>query len=100
MLDRLQRVPAGDLDLPHVADVEQPGAGPHGHVLVDQARVFDGHVPAAELDHPRAERPMPRIEWSLLEGVGNSFSHRGSNRARRRTAAESVETQNGTMRIG
>ena len=67
MLDRLQRVGAGDLDLAHVRDVEQPGPRADGHVLVDDARVFDGHVPAAELDHARTERAMPRVERGLLQ---------------------------------
>ena len=58
---------AGQLDLAHVADVEQPGARADGQVLVGDAGVFDGHVPAAELDHASAGRPVPGVEWSLLE---------------------------------
>ena len=75
MLDRGQRVRAGDLDLPHVADVEQPGARAHGHVLVDDAGVFDRHVPAAELDHAGAERAVPGVERRLLEGRRAGLRH-------------------------
>ena len=75
MLDRFEGVAAGDFDLADVADVEQAGAAADRHVLVDHAGVFDGHVPAAELDHPRAERPVPRMERRLLQGARNSLSH-------------------------
>ena len=71
---------AGDLDLAHVADVEQPGPGAHRHVLVGDAGVFDGHVPAAELDHARAERAMPRVERRLLQGAGGRLGHRVDER--------------------
>ena len=63
-LDGGERVLAGDLDLAHVADVEEPGARAHRHVLVDDAGVLDRHVPAAERDHPGARR-----EWRALSGV-------------------------------
>ncbi len=66
-LDGGQRVGAGHLDLAHVADVEQAGPRAHGHVLVDDAGVLDGHVPAAELDHPGAAGAVPRVERSFLE---------------------------------
>ena len=75
VLDRGQRVGARDLDLPHVADVEQPGARAHGHVLVDDAGVFDRHVPAAELDHPGAEGAMPGVERGFLEGRRARLRH-------------------------
>ena len=53
----------------------RPARRAHGHVLVGDAGVFDRHVPAAELDHARAERPVPRVERRLLEGARNSLSH-------------------------
>ena len=45
---------AANLDLAHVADVEHTYGFAHGMVLIDEARVLDGHVPAAEIDHLRA----------------------------------------------
>ena len=47
---------AADLDLAHVADVEQAHRAPHRVVFVDDAGVLHGHVPAAEIDHARTER--------------------------------------------
>ena len=91
VLDRLQRVAAGDFDLAHVADVEQPGARAHRHVLVGDAGVFDRHVPAAELDHPRAERAMSRVERGLLESARNSLSHQGFFVTPHRVAAMGTE---------
>ena len=75
VLDGLERVPAGDLDLAHVADVEEAGAGPHGLMLEDDAGVLDWHVPAAELDHAGAERPMTRVERGLLERARERLRH-------------------------
>ena len=51
-----------DLDLAHVADVEQADRRAHGLVLVDDAGVLHGHVPAAEIDHPGAQRAMDGIQ--------------------------------------
>jgi hypothetical protein len=53
-LDRGERVLAGDLDFPHVADVEHPRPLADGHVLGGDPRVLDGHLPAAEWHHARA----------------------------------------------
>ena len=75
VLDRLERVGAGDLDLPHVGDVEQPGPRAHGHVLVGDAGVLDRHVPAAELDHAGAVGAMPRVERGLLQRAGGWLCH-------------------------
>ena len=55
-LDGREGVGAGQLDLAHVTDIEEPGAGADGQVLIGDARVLDGHFPAAELDHARAAR--------------------------------------------
>ena len=75
VLHRLEGVAAGDLDLAHVADVEEPRARSDGLMLVDDARVFDRHVPAAELDHAGAERTVTRVERSLLERAGERLRH-------------------------
>ena len=75
VLDGLERVAAGDLDLAHVADVEEARARPDGLMLVDDAGVFDGHVPAAVLDHAGAERPVARVERGLPERAGERLRH-------------------------
>ena len=59
----------GRLDLPHVADVEDPGPLPHGHVLLADARVLDGHLPAGERDELRTRRDMPVVQGGSLERV-------------------------------
>ena len=53
---------AADLDLAHVADIEDAHGVAHGVVLVDDAGVLDGHVPAAEIDHPGTEGSMDRVQ--------------------------------------
>ena len=42
-------VRAGDLDLAHVGQVEDPGGVAHGPVLSQVRGVAQGHVPAAEV---------------------------------------------------
>jgi hypothetical protein len=85
VLDRRQRVRAGDLDFAHVADVEQSAARADGHVLVAHTGVFDRHVPTGELHHARAERSMPGVQRRLLERTGSNLRH---------------QTIEGTMRLG
>ena len=66
-LNRCERVGAGDLDLAHVADVEQPRARSHGQVLVGDAGVLHRHVPAGKRHHPGAERDVPSVQSSFLD---------------------------------
>ncbi len=48
-------------------DIEDADAGAHGHVLGDEAGVLDGHVPAAEVDHLRAQAAVGGVECGLAE---------------------------------
>jgi len=66
VLDEGQSVLAGDVDLAHVADVEQPRRRPAGDVLVDDALVFDGHVPADKLYHLGPEFAVVGVEACLF----------------------------------
>ena len=75
VLDSLQRVRTGNLDFAHVRDVEQSRTRANGHVLIDDAGVFDGHVPAGEVDHARAERAMSRVQRRLLESARGRLCH-------------------------
>jgi hypothetical protein len=75
VLDGLEGVAAGDLDLAHVADVEEARPRPHRLVLEGNAGVFDGHVPAAVLDHASAERAVTHVERGLLERAGERLRH-------------------------
>jgi len=65
-LDRGKRVLAGDLDLAHVADVEDAGLGADGGVFVREAAVLDRHVPAAERDHFGPRSAVAGVERRLL----------------------------------
>ena len=57
-LHRRERVLAGDLDLAHVADVEQTGARAHRQMLVGDPGVLDRHVPAGIRHHAGARSAM------------------------------------------
>ncbi len=62
--------------LPHVADVEQPGAGPRPLVLGDDPVVLDRHRIAGERHHARAE---PAVETVEGEGeIGRRVGHRAA----------------------
>ena len=49
------RTVAGERELAHVRDVEDPGVVANRAVLVRDRRVLDGHLPAGEGDEARAE---------------------------------------------
>src|SRR5262245_46284516 len=56
-----------DLDLAHVADVEQADRSAHGPVLLEDARVLHRHFPAAKLDEFRTCRLVHRIQRRLFQ---------------------------------
>src|SRR4030095_15238186 len=60
LAQRRRSLPA-QLDLAHVAHVEQAAVRPHGAMLVERPRVGDRHVPAGELHDARPELAM-RLE--------------------------------------
>jgi hypothetical protein len=72
LLDGGQGVGPGDLDLAHVADVEQPDPFADRQVLGGDAAVLDRHVPAAERHHAGPERDMSGMERGLAERRGGS----------------------------
>ena len=53
---------SGEVELPHVRQVEEAGAAPHRAMLGDDARVLDGHFITGEGDHLRAESRVPLVE--------------------------------------
>jgi hypothetical protein len=59
---------AGEPELAHVADVEEPRRAPHGEVLVDDPGVLDRHLPAGEGHQPAAERAVVVVEGRAAEG--------------------------------
>ena len=55
-LDQRQRVASTDLDLPHMAHIEEADAGPHRQVLLNGSRrVLHRHLPPSEIDETSAE---------------------------------------------
>src|SRR5205807_4389913 len=63
---------AFDEDFSHVAYVEQADRLAHRQMLLDDARVLEGHLPAAEFDEARAGRSMPIVQ-------GRARRHRKGN---------------------
>jgi hypothetical protein len=59
---------AGEDELAHVTDVEQPGRVARPGVFGHDAFILDRHLVAGELDHPRAVRAVPCVErqWQDL----------------------------------
>jgi hypothetical protein len=53
-----------------VADVEQTDAGADGQVFGDEAGVFNGHIPAAEVNHLGAKAAVQVIQGSFAKGDG------------------------------
>ncbi len=74
-LDGGEGVLAGDLNLAHVADVEDSGARADRGVLVREPAVLDGHVPAAERDHLRSRGAVTSVERRLLEKCFGRLFH-------------------------
>ena len=69
-----------ELDLAHVADVEQPDAGAHGLVLFEDGLVLHGHRPAPEVDDARPKRYMSLIKRGAARGGGRSCRGGGVSR--------------------
>ena len=76
-LHRCQRVAARDLDLPHVADIEEAGGGADGAMLLADARVLHRHLPPAERRHAGAERAVAGVERGCFRGGGRRLRHGG-----------------------
>src|SRR5712692_1549968 len=74
-LERLDRVTTPELELAHVAHIEAGGGGPGCPVLLDDAPVLNGHVPAAERDHPRSQTDVGRVEGGPLQGNSVRLTH-------------------------
>jgi hypothetical protein len=71
-LTHLQGPRTSDLNLPHMAEVEQSRPGAHGLVFGQDAGVLYGHLPTAELGHARTQDAVSVIERSAF-GHTRSF---------------------------
>src|SRR4029078_6794018 len=54
-------------------DVEQPGRGAHGAVLLDDPGILDRHLPAGEIDHPRRRLQVAAVQRRRLQAL--AFRH-------------------------
>ena len=70
MLDKGRRLRPMDLDFAHMGDIEQAHTVPDRMMLVQNAGVLYGHVPAAKIDHLRAKSAMGGIQWSRTKSSG------------------------------
>src|SRR5687767_1098321 len=50
-----------NVDLAHVAYVEQARPLPYRLMLIQNSRILDRHIPAAEIDHSGAGRPVKPV---------------------------------------
>src|SRR5580700_1282903 len=66
-IGELKRLRAGDVDLAHVADIEDSDALADSEVLLDQRGILDGHVPTAEVHHFGASGAMDGVEAGGFE---------------------------------
>ena len=66
-LQEIERVRTADLNLPHVAEVEQPGHRSYRPVLGEDAFVLHGHFPPGERYDPGAQRLVPVEQCRLLQ---------------------------------
>jgi len=73
------RARAAQADLAHVRDVEQPGGGAHGAMLLDDAGILDRHLPAGEADHARPQLQVAGMKGRVPErrGGGGGCCARG-----------------------
>ena len=87
------RAPAAHEHRAEVRHVEHDRALATGAVLLEHAGVLDRHVPAAELDHARAELTVLGVERAVSQrGVGHADSACGPEPRRgRRPGREEVE---------
>ena len=64
VIDQVQGLRTANLDLAHVADIENPDALAHGVVLFEHAGILHGHVPSAEVDHLCAHAAVNCVQRS------------------------------------
>ncbi len=74
LLHRVERLGTAQLDVAHVAHIEEAHARANCHVLGCNTGIFDRHVPTAEVDHFGAESAMDSIERGLAK-CGFSSRH-------------------------
>ncbi len=74
-LRQIERLRAAQLDFAHVADVEKAGGCACGQMFADDSGIFDGHIPAAKVDHLGAQAAMRGVESGLAQLRAGGFDH-------------------------
>lgn len=82
VLEERHSVGAANHKAAHMANVKQAGTLPHRVVLLDDPAILDRHLPAAELNHPRAGGAMGIEERGTFEHRASDYCSR-SARTRR-----------------
>src|SRR3546814_8310960 len=100
LVDRVGDQPAQEIthlrpvqvDHGHVRDVEHAGIAAHLVVLLDLRTVVERHVPAAEVDHLRAEGAVGVVEYRLAghSGLVGGREHHYPRAAQRHGEAASI----------
>jgi len=67
VLQESERTLAFNLELTHVADIEESSVSTYRLVLFDNTRILYGHLPTAELDEACAQGAMLLIERGMFE---------------------------------
>ena len=83
--------PFADEDFAHVTDIEQAGSGSNRKMLLNDAGIFDGHVPPAKLGHPGAQ--------FLVEGMQGSFSQADGGRIHDAWGTIGIELQKAAQKL-
>ena len=71
----IERLRAAQLDFAHVADVDKAGSRARGQMFADDSGIFDGHIPAAKVNHLGAHAAMYGVESRLAELRAGGFDH-------------------------
>jgi hypothetical protein len=64
-LDKGQRIGTRYFNFAHVRNIEEACGLTNSHVLFNDARVLDRHIPTAKIDHPRTKLAMHLIQWGF-----------------------------------
>ena len=99
-VDECIPIRAGDLELPHVADIEDPGMLANRLVLGEDARgILDRHLPAGKGHHLRAEGDVGVVERGAAQGrvrhMGERENGGTGERERQRWNGRTGERGNG-----
>ena len=102
VIEERERLRTAELDLAHVAHVEQPGACPDRQVFLHDAGIFNRHLPAAEFHHLGAGRLVSRIQRRALQGDFNLSGHaiRSERKLRQIPRQRNIAPANGSRQRG